>query len=87
MGEVIDLDAWRRVRRHRGAGDPLSRLEAAIERVERLLGPRRHDVSGGVERELAAITRAVGDHRVEAAIERAERLADRLEHPTAGAGL
>lgn len=86
MGEVIDLQGYRRARRQRHS-DPMTRLEDAVERVEQLLSPRdAARAATRVERELTAITKAVTDHRVDSAIERAERLADRLEHPAAGAG-
>jgi len=82
MGEVIDLEAFRRERQRRL--DPLARLDDAIGRVERMIAPRRsHPSLARIEGELAAITEAVSEQRVEVAIERAERLADRLEHPTA----
>ena len=82
MGEVIDLEAFRRARRHRV--DRLARLDDAVGRVERLIAPRRdHPSLARIERELEAITEAVSEQRVDIAVERAERLADRLEHPTA----
>ena len=80
MGSVTDLRAWRE-RRER---DPMTRLERAIARLDRLL---RRSGSGRlgsrVESDLLAITGAVSAGLEDEAAERAERLAERLEHPSA----
>jgi hypothetical protein len=85
MGAVIDLETWRR-RRERlsnpSAPHPLSRLDAAIVRLERLMRSGTGRLSGRVETELLAITGAVTAGRMPEAARRAERLAERLEHPS-----
>jgi len=88
MGAVIDLQAWRARDDRRvpaapvGGSEPVPRLDAAIDRLERLMrsGPGR--ISTLVETELLAITGAVAGGRMTEAARRAERLAERLEHPS-----
>lgn len=79
MGTVTDLATWRERREH----DPMTRLERAIARLDRLLARGSGRLVGKVESELLAITGAVSAGLEDEAAERAERLAERLEHPSA----
>ncbi len=79
MGTVTDLAAWR----ERHERDPMTRLERAIARLDRLLERGSGRLVGKVESELLAITGAVTAGLEDEAAERAERLAERLEHPSA----
>jgi hypothetical protein len=89
MGAVIDLAAWRKHRQrvvlagHPVASPvPVSRLDVAVARLERLMRSGTGRISARVETELLAITGAVAAGRMEEAAQRAERLAERLEHPS-----
>jgi hypothetical protein len=89
VGTVTELDSWRR-RRAAGtgtapaehAGRPVTRLESAVARLERLVRGGTGRISVRVETELLAITGAVAAGRTADAADRAERLAERLEHPS-----
>jgi hypothetical protein len=80
MGEVIWLD---RHRERKEAEAVLDRLDAAVRRLDRVVGRRAAQLGGTVERELAAITRELAAGLVGRALERAERLTGMLEHPLA----
>lgn len=88
VGQVIDFEAWRRGRPQAPRSDdrdPLTRLEAAIERLGVLVEEGTGRIARRVESELLAITGAVTAGLVEEAADRAERLVARLEHPAARA--
>jgi len=89
MGRVIDLEAWRRRRdgpsdedAGGSEGEPIERLERAIERLDGLVAGRAERLGPRLERELLAITGCVSAGRVEEAAHRARRLAELLEHPS-----
>jgi hypothetical protein len=79
MGEVISLADYRE--------DPaqprqlLSRLDAAVSRLDPLVRARASALSPTIERELRAIAVAVNAGRPRQAARRAERLAGLLQHP------
>jgi len=79
MGEVISLADYRE-----DAAQPrqlLSRLDAAVSRLDPLVRARASALSPTVERELRAIAVAVNAGRPRQAARRAERLAGLLQHP------
>ena len=79
MGEVISLADYRE-----DAAQPrqlLSRLDAAVSRLDPLVRARASALSPAVERELRAIAVAVNAGRPRQAARRAERLAGLLQHP------
>jgi uncharacterized protein YoxC len=84
MADVISLEEYRERR------DPLlaavRRLDAAVSRLDPLVRDRGGRLTPSIERELAAISRAVSSGDPRDAAERAERLADLLEHPAVGGG-
>ena len=81
MGDVISLDRYRA--RRIPPALPMDRLDAAVARLDALVGDRTGRLTSLVERELLAIARSVSAGRPRAAAERAERLAGMLEHPLA----
>jgi hypothetical protein len=81
MGQLIDLAA-ERARRHPLAA-AMERLDAAVTRLDPLVGGREDRLGPAVRTELVAIAEAVRRSRPDEAARRAERLADRLEHPAA----
>jgi hypothetical protein len=82
MGIVIQLDAFRE---RRGPADGLTRLDAAVARLDPLVRDRADRLPAGLVRQLAAIARMAEAGRAREAARRAERLADVLEHPALGA--
>lgn len=60
----------------------VTRLDAAVRRIERAMASGHRRISARVETELLAITGAVSAGRTQEAAARAERLAERLEHPS-----
>ena len=90
VGQVIQLDHWRRRRRPEAdAGvsvEPPSaanRLKEIVERLDPLVRSGSGNLTRGVERELLVIIGAVEAGRLDEALVRAERLATRLQHPSA----
>jgi hypothetical protein len=82
MGIVIQLDDFRTGRR---PADSLSRLDAAVARLDPLVRNRGDRLPANLVRQLAAVARMAESGRAREAARRAERLADVLEHPALGA--
>ena len=80
MGDVIRLDDHREARR---PASHVTRLDHAVQRLDRLVHDRADRLTHTLERELASIARAVANGRAAEAADRAERLAGLLEHPAA----
>lgn len=81
MGDVISLEAFRA--RRDPTATAVRRLDDAVDRLDPLV--RRHEarLSPTIERELAAIARAVSAGLPREAADRAERLIGLLAHPAA----
>ncbi len=81
MAVVISLDEYRQRRRPDLAA--VQRLDDAVGRLDGLVRAHEGRLTPTIERELAAIGRALSSGRREAAAERAERLIGLLQHPAA----
>jgi predicted component of type VI protein secretion system len=87
MGRVIELGEWRARREARtGVRSPVGRLEAAVARLDSLIGARiasGREITRATESELLAVAGALSAGLLDEAATRLERLADRMEHPAA----
>lgn len=81
MTQVISLDEYRERRNRQPTA--LSRLDAAVIRLDFLVRGQAGRLTLTIERELLRISRAVAAGYPSDAAERAERLAGMLEHPLA----
>jgi hypothetical protein len=81
MGTVVSLEEYRR-QKYPGAS-AVSRLDAAVRRLDPLVRARDGRLTPTIERELRAIASAVSSGLPREAADRAERLAGILEHPAA----
>jgi hypothetical protein len=82
MGELIDLQSWRRasVEQEGGDGD-IRRLELAVSRLDAVASAQLEEAGSlepSIETELLAILGALAGDLVDEAASRAERLAARL---------
>jgi hypothetical protein len=82
MGIVIRIDEFRG---RRGPTDSVTRLDAAVARLDPLVRDRGDRLPPTLVGQLAAIARMAEAGRAREAARRAERLADVLEHPALGA--
>ena len=87
VGQLVELAEWRARREARtGASNPVGRLDAAVARLDALIGSRISSglgLSRAIEGELLAIAGAVSAGLLDEAAARAGRLADQMEHPAA----
>jgi hypothetical protein len=81
MAQVISLETY--LERKHPFRAAVTRLDAAVVRLDRLVRARTERLTPTIERELLHISRAVSAGLPWEAADRAERLAGILEHPLA----